>query len=539
VSILSLPRIHFTGFTDWSPSTANNAPNVYNEQDVEPFLQSGVTYDNYLPWLKSMNTQMQQPNGSWNVYGDHATKFANSVIKSAETEDGPYASDPFIGAAVSLQGLVYSDGPAPARLVMTDPFTGGEATSQIFYQWLVAGNFTGPQDQWIGFKAGAAGRMFSRFPYQTRNLGITFKEGMVGCIWQAAAYNKDIQWFGLDRSPLLTALKAAVTSGSNQGLLMRFASYATLYYQATYFNGKQILNGVDLVEAYSQGFTGDSPARSAMVGTFGIWEAGELATAPSGRLMLPGASPQLVPYGQSTAALGPAMAQVDASRNVLVVDFITTFPETDQQLDKANFGTLQLQARDTNGNVTPIAQLPPESYNRQAYEASGGISEFPLPTGMGSNIGTLELSQPIKNDTVVALRQTEFSAESDDRCVYVDQGQTATATIAVYANGGIAPPSMNLLLAQYDSNGNLLSEPLLEVVDAGGNAFANDVVPVANGRVTIGIRSLAPGACFLAFYPFRQQPPTSIPQTGIPLPSSLCECCRSTMSWSETRRTAN
>lgn len=519
MSVLSLPRIHFTGSTDWSPSTANNAPNTYNEQDVEPFLQQGITYDNYLPWLKKLNTGMQQPNGSWNVYGDHATKFSNAKITGGDTVGGRITADPLIAAPVSLQGLVYSDGPAPARLVMTDPFTGGEATSQIFYQWLVVGNLTGPQSSWIGFKAGAAGRIFSRWPFQTRNLGITFKEGMVGCIWQAAARNQDIQWYGVDRSPLLAALQAAVTSGSNQGLLMRFASYATLYYQATFFNGKQITNGLELVDAYAQGFTGDNPARSSMVGTFGIWEQGELASAPSGRVLFPAASPQRMPVGAGTAALGPAVAKVDATRNVLAVDFITTFPEVDQQLEKADFGTLQLQSRAADGTVTPIATLPTASYSRQAYESSGGISEFPLPAGFV--LGALELAQPIPGGTLVALRQTVMSAESDDRCVYVDEGQTVTATIAVSANGVPATGGSKLLLAQYDSNGNLLAEPMLSVTDGNGAPFAGNVVPVQAASVTIAIQSLLPGACYLAFYPFTDQPPKDIPQAGIPLPSTF------------------
>lgn len=521
MSVLSLPRIHFSGFTDWSPSTANNAPNTYNEQDVEPFLQPGVTYDKYLAWLKDLNPKMQQPNGSWNVYGDHATQFTNTKVTAALTNSGPAApSDPLLGAPVTLQGLVYSDGPAPARLVMTDPFTGGEATSQIFYQWLVLGNLTGPQENWIGFKAGAAGRIFSRWPYQTRNLGITFKEGMVGCVWQAASYNKDIEWFGLDRSPLLAALHAAATSGANQGLLMRFASYATLYYQAASFEGKKILNGEDLVAAYAKGYNGDNPARSSMVGTFGIWEPGELASAPSGRLLFPAASPQLT-SGAGIAALGPAVARVDPARKVLTLDVISTFPEQSDKLDKADFGTLQLQARDASGAITPIGVLPYTSYDKHAYESTGGICEFPLPGGETFDLQTLELSQPIPNDTITVLRESPFNAESDDRCVYIDEGQTVSATVVVTSKAGPAPAAMSLLLAQYDSNGNLLAAPLVQVVDSAGHPVQSHILPVINGTAAFGIQSLAPGACYLAFYPFQDQPPTSIPQTGIPLPSTF------------------
>src|SRR4051812_27775520 len=118
MSVLSLPRIHFTGFTDWSPSTANNSSTVYDEDKVEPVLNAGVTYDTYLKWLKEVNVNMAQPNGSWNVYGDHGTRFAESKVMGAELTSGTRpTSDAVFGTNVALQGLNYSDGFAPARLV--------------------------------------------------------------------------------------------------------------------------------------------------------------------------------------------------------------------------------------------------------------------------------------------------------------------------------------------------------------------------------------------------------------------------------------
>ena len=526
MSALSLPRIHFSGFTDWSPSTANNAPNVYDENSVEPFLQTGVTYDTYLNWLKERNPQMLQPNGSWNVYGDHATRFAESKVLGAELATGfAAANDPLIGTGVELLGLNYSDGAAPARLVMTDPFTGGEATSQIFYQWLTVGNFAGTQDQWIGFKASAATRMFSRWPYQTRNLGITFKEGMVGCIWQAASLSKDIQWFGLDRSPTLAALKAAVDAASNQGILMRFASYRTLYYQACVYKKKPIENGLELVAAYADGFTGDNPARSAMLGTVGVWEVGELASAPAGRLLLPKSAAQLA-TSPATASLGPAVAILDTARNVLVVDFISAFPEQTTNLDKADFGELQLQARDDSGKITPIATLAFANYDRQAYEATGGITEFPLPQGTATTLGSIELIQQQANQPIAVLQQTRYTADTDDWALYVDEGQTVPVSVSVFENGGPTRGDVRLRLQQYDSNGNVMPQPIVEVLDSAGQPVQGNTVPVIAGKVTLVVRSLQPGACFLAFYPFTGAVAPIVPTTGFPLPSSFYTAIR-------------
>lgn len=526
MSILSLPRIHFLGFTDWSPCTGNNASSTYLEAPVEPAL-NGKTFAEFRQWIRERNPTLLQPNGSWNLYGDNAARFAETQITGAQLASGNAAStDPLFGQPVDLQGLVYSDGPAPARMVMTDPYTGGEATSQIFYQWIVVGKVNGPPDQCIGFKAAAACRMFSRWPYQTRNLGITFKEGMVGCIWQAAAHNQDIQWFGVDRSPALAALKAAATAGSNQGLLMRFASYCTLYYQTATFQGKRITNGLELVAAYEQGFTGDNPARSAMVGTFGIWEAGELASAATERLLAP-LSAQIV-NSSSIATLGPAMARVDPARNVLVVDFISAFPEQNQQLDKADFGTLQVQARDAAGKVIPIAALPYTSYNRQSYESSGGISEFPLPSGAAAGISAanIEVAQNQIGSLEPVLQQVRFVAETDDWGVYVDEGETVPVTVKVTENGGPAKSAVRLWLQQYDSDGNLLSKPVVKILDPGGNPISDNTVPVNAGVAQFSVGSLAEGSCFLAFYPFVDKKPATIPSSGFPLPTSFYCCVR-------------
>jgi len=534
MSILSLPRIHFTGSTDWSPSTGNNASATYDIAEVAPVLQPGVTYSTFLAWMKQRTPSLQQPNGSWNIYGDHATRFAETRFTRADLMTGPVSSDPLFASGMDLRGLIYSDGPAPARLVMTDPFTGGEATSQIFYQWLLAGATDGVSDPAIGFKAGAACRIFSRWPFQTRNINYTFKEGLVGCTWQAAAHNKDIEWFGLDKSPVLAALHAAANSGSNQGIVIRFASYRTLYYQSAKWKGKRIENGLDLVAAYEDGFTGDNPARSAMVGSIGMWEADELASAQTGRLLVPVQSAQLA-NNPVIAALGPATAAVDAARNVVVLDFIGTFPELNVQLDKANFGTFQLQSVGAKGVVTKIADVPYSSYDRGAYESGGGIVEFPVPPGAAQGIaaGSIQLVQTSQTQSFPVLAQTQFVAETDDWGVYVDECQTPTVTIKVTENGAAPQPDVNLWFQQYDSDGNLLALPMVRVLDVNGQPaptvqgdtnggiLSGQSLPVSGGSVTLRVQSLAPGACFLSFYPYRGQPPSQIATSAFPLPASF------------------
>src|SRR5262249_10233592 len=166
MSILSLPRIHFQGTTDWSPSTANNHNNVYDVATVAPVLQKGVTYATFLQWLKTLNPDSSGVDvevwGSWNVYGDHAVRFTNAAISGIEPSSAVGAGgDPLQNCAINIYGLRWTGGPGPARLVMTDPLRFAENTSLIFYQSLVDANIPpGGANHPVGFSPQGVGPLF-------------------------------------------------------------------------------------------------------------------------------------------------------------------------------------------------------------------------------------------------------------------------------------------------------------------------------------------------------------------------------------------
>ena len=535
MSILSLPRVHFKGSTDWSPSTANNHNNVYDVSTVAPVLQTGVTYTTFLKWLKTLNPGSSGVGvevwGSWNVYGDHAVRFTNASINGVQLSSKAIAAtDPLLGCAINIYGLRWTGGPGPARLVMTDPLSYGENTSQIFYQSIVVG--TPPRDGGdppIGFSAQGAGPMFSKWGYPNRNLGIGINlvfEGGRSCCWWAGLPNANIQWFGLDQSPALTTLKAAAEANGNQGLVIRFASYYTQYYVAASWKGYPIRNGCDLVNAYKEGFTGDNPARSMMLGSIGIWEPGELFSAatdlpltPSANaVMLGGVEPPFVgpikPF-----PLGPAMAKIDTTRNVLVLDLINAIPETDDQQEKADLGTLELYMGSTR-----IAEIPFTEYKESAYEATGGILEFPLPSDVAPGPIKLVQRQPSGHQTVpaVLLEQSEFLAETDQWGVYIDQGQTSQLTLTVMQNGEPASSSVSLLLAQYDSRTNTpIASPVVSYLDANGQPLAQPIVPVSQGKATFGLKPILSGACMVGVFPFIGSASSQPTASELPVPQLL------------------
>src|SRR5262245_11056520 len=140
MSVLSLPRIHFKGFTLWSPSTANNHDSVYDEAAVAPILQSGWNYQDYVDKLKTENPAWCEPWGSWNLFGDHAVACKQAAITGVELLGGPPVADPLCGATVNIRGLTWAGGAAPGRLVMTDPFSWGSETSMIVFESIVVGS---------------------------------------------------------------------------------------------------------------------------------------------------------------------------------------------------------------------------------------------------------------------------------------------------------------------------------------------------------------------------------------------------------------
>jgi hypothetical protein len=223
--------------------------------------------------------------------------------------------------------------------------------------------------------------------------------------------------------------------------------------------------------------------------------------------------------------LGPAMALVDESRSVVSVDFLATFPEQAGTLEKAGLGTLLLQATAPDGTVIQIGEpLTPALYDRSRYEATGGISEFPYQPGQRDAIvnGTLQLVQQGSTGDPALLEST-FVAETDQRGSYIDEGEMKSIAIRVYQNGRMPTTSVQVLAAQYDTNGNLITDPtqrILEFVDAAG-APASGVLGVTSGVATLSFLPLQAGVCYVFFYPFTGPTPPIPPATGFGSPADF------------------
>lgn len=553
MSVLNLPRLNFSGESVWNPDTPNNSPGVYDENTLQQ--NPSIAPADFVKWLTSLSSSPPPGqaglNGSWNTYGDGGCWFRNTKIAGVQFDygqtagDDPICTDP--GALLQIVGDSFRDsGPGatpPARMVDVAPYQ--STTTQLFFKWFQLGT-----DQ-LGFRAGGASRMFLRWS-MLRNFDFAELQiaGPAGVIFQTSALAKDIEWFGVERSPALQALQKAANASPNQGIVLQFAVYLTLYYQNATFNGQKIANAQDLANAYAAGFKGANPAQSRITGTIGVWGPNELATAPTQILLNPGApvSPPVVPLASARAVqeglvaatpqaptpfpLGPAVASLDAGAKNLAVSFVTTILETNLAPDKENLGPLSLQIADASGKIlSNIATIPYSStanqkgYDRTSYQQTSGILDFGLTTEQVGQIqnpsNAIQLAVTQSGKSVIALQQTPFVVETDQRGEYLDQGEQKTMTVSVYRNGAPAGNDVKVLVAQYyeaplDPSNTFPYELVTAQNEPGtcldlGGQF-QIIAPVVNGAITFSIKSISPGTAMLGFFPFTgNTPPQPLP----------------------------
>jgi hypothetical protein len=566
MSVLSLPRFVFQGTNSWNPNTVNNADFTYDEnQAASQFHPKGypeggppVTPRTYDDWLKTFNDKVGLP-GSWNVYGDQSCSFVDAKVTAIQLASGGAGTDPLLGKPVQMIGQSYftSDTPPPARMVDVDPYS--PYTTQLYYQTIAIGDTT------VGVTGPGVLRMFSRWPNMARNLGNLPIAGNMGVTWQATVAADHLTWYGVGESPALAALQTAIEHGG-QGLALRFVSYRTLYFTQATWNGSPITDLQQLSQAYLAGFQGANPAVSAALGRIGVWGPRELASAPTGRVLIPEAllTPQpgpgrsfarvrpaaatraaqerpvaLEPQATATigaaqpqeiqVALGTAFARVDTAKRVVTLDLLGTFPEQDASLTKADFRGFELQAVPPGGG-DPVAIGRPLTYDRYAeaaYDAGGGILDFSFEPGQEGLVtkGLLRLVQTHSGS--VALQESTFLAETDQRGVYVDEGQAQQVKIQVYQQG-VTPPAGSVELRLFTFDEALNEVPprasVLELLDAGGKPLPDPpVLQVGpDGSATFGVAPRRSGIAMVFFLPYAAGSPQPRPPAtnGAQIPDS-------------------
>jgi hypothetical protein len=530
MSVLSFPRIYFSGYMEWSPNTTNNNDYLPTYDAADALLNFGflnqqtppIMLDNvqqtFPPWVieplvDSCPPDPKHPSSHapsrWNYYGGNDCKFVQfkdftTVVKGGVLNNHSPASpsDPIVGQQLALLG---SDG-TPARMVDINPAS--PFCTQIFFATLAVGSGATSIVTAAPPAGQALPRMYTRSFFVPRN---TAKDliiaGAIGVVFQAALPTEWIKIQNGGNSDLLASFDQALSApeGQAQGLMLRFAAYTTLYYRNGIFNeiGFRPHNDEALLALYQKVQAGTiepfvNPAYSVITGAIGMWDQGELATAPGGHMLVPSAAltPQpgsadlatlrtrgpirLVGHGvaeDAPAAGGEAAAassgglnlgvihaelNPDAPTPLISLDLMNAFPESDVAGTRYDFGSFDVgvlmasdpSAPDLEGTFNVIGSFGSDQYGQAFYQANGGIVDVPFVQGVTpedakawSDGGLLALR--VQGQDQIASLELPLTVETDDRGVYVDQGATQTINLQVRYRDGRPPAGTQVLVAQY------------------------------------------------------------------------------------------
>lgn len=470
MSHLARPRVHFGGTFTTNVGTANNddvlgRPDVIDTAGVTVRPPEHMGDQEFHRWMEGQTTLGGTAGpgpvrAGWNYYGDNQCDFVDVSVTAAEPRDGPMITsgeiDPLVGARVRL-GLA----------VMVDLDPKGIAGTQIFADSLEVLRQDG-----LRF-GGRPGRFHARWLNPGRNLTVP---GFGGCsaVFQASIPNERLTWDVVD-SPALRRFREDADRGA--GVTVRFCLYLLA----------PRLGDDALAERYRAGEPVANPAFGRVVGTLGVWQPGELASVAMGRLLV--SSGTTIGH-KLPIALGPAVAGVDDDAQRVTLDLVNTYPELDESGRKAPMGEAVLLVR----NGTGTRDIGPVPYDQATYERTAGVVEVPFDPVLGPAIAAGELVLMTEKGGEM-LTEAPVMVESDDRCLYLQQGESARVRFAALARGAALAEPVRFLV--HEEAGTGARRPVAEcpaTIELGGAADNVLTLRAANPGCTVLRLALSPGA---------------------------------------------
>ena len=502
MSVLSFPRINFSGVFNTNPCTCNNddvEPEVV-QRDSDTFGAdvSAMSDDAIFAYVRQPVQMSYQPGpgqktfafikAGWNLYGDYTTTFDNASVTSIVTGPGAAITSPqqdaLVGQAVALLGSVSSDPMRRGTAMLCDLDPTGLVTTQLWIGGLqfgaasYAGGGSGPEAFPPLFNADARGfqnwlNFFSTVgPYggEQNFVGI-------GCVMQFAIPASALPGLVAFPSPALQSFLDAARAAA--GIVVRFRIWEI----------EPQITGANLEAAFAAGQAQANPALGYLVGTIGIWQDGEPQSETAGRkLTTPFARPAMqytdpqaktppvqwpsapTPWtsGLPPALIGNAVALVQPS--VISLDLVNSFPKYGfrnpngpQQPDsqgfgaptfKASFGEVELAVLPADGSAAvTIAPIDYGLADYSTYENFGGIVDLPYDPQLAQTIATGTLivrgAAGSLNAGTVLLQETPIRVVTDDRAVYWLPDSTNTIGIKVYDRGGPTTADTTIYLQEY------------------------------------------------------------------------------------------
>ena len=371
MSILQFPRVYFRGNISWDPVTTNNyekhkRPAAYDESDADAVLNAERITANKVSAFREAAVDMIQT-GSWNPHGTYRSPFFQTVVSGTDRGAGLDLNDPVVGAPVSFTGM----------LVDSEPY--GAFSSQLFFDDMSFG---------IGGGCRIYGKRAFRFTDRYLNFAANPLNdkiaGRATVMWQTCfPKNMGLEIDAFD-SETLTMLEGALSDDNVHGIMVRFVTYRTIYYDDPDLSDTSKSTQyarMALRAMIKEGGFQPNPAQSKLVGTVGLWSRGDCILEPADRFFAPANVP--IPVGQGTnqtmAACGTAFAR--ANKGILSVDFSNCLPAADRAaLSKPDLGDLLIMASpsDNPRDTTQIGRIPSSAYTQDAFDKTSGIIDIPV-----------------------------------------------------------------------------------------------------------------------------------------------------------------
>lgn len=435
MSVLETPRIYFRGNISWDPVTTNNYPANYDEDtgwsildgavnQVQAFRQSAI----------DQVTAARSPN--WNPQGTYRSSFYDTCVCGYDLGGGLETDDPVMTATGKFTGM----------LVDTEPY--GALSSQLFFDRLEFG-----VDGGYRILAPRAFRFTDRYINFARNVAnpSPIIAGVASVIWQTS-FPKDagLRVDAFD-SKALQALNRALEDDDVLGLMVRFDTYRTVYFDDPTLAG----NGSPPVKArckemqdkLNKGGFQPNPARSKLVGTIGLWRKGEPMHEPGDRALL-----QYVSTAGAPSPTGTAFARLEGQ--TLTLDLGNSVPEVDLDCTKMDLGEIQVMAVPAAGDPVQVASIPYAQYDKAAYEATAGLVTLALADAGHAALladSDIKLVSPTQGDLAV---EAPLRAIPDSPNLYLDQGDAAEAAFQLYLRGRPARAVMPVTLYTMSNDGS-------------------------------------------------------------------------------------